>query len=545
MFHRPTTPAKSPPPPNDPQLGPIPENGTKPAQQPRRSSLNFLRRSRSGEPLGRSSSGNKLSKKALREEERLRLKREADSVPKLPPTLPTIYNGAPPPELQSFGGENARTSAIGMRNYSRGSADLYSPSLSPPPMPGSPSSPFDPYARTESMANRGRYSYASSAVSTINSPRRVRRRKDPTPFNILVIGTRNSGKTSFLNFLRASLAPTSKRNQIAAQGHAVPTSVTNSGFASHYLETEIDGERIGLTLWDSTGLERGLVDLQLRETSAFIESKFEDTFTEEMKVVRAPGVQDTHIHCTFLLLDPVRLDSNLSAAALARSTNGAGTHGKPTRLIPGSLDEDLDLQVLRLLRGRTTVIPIISKADTLTSAHMSHLKRTVQESLKSAGLDPLEGLSLDENYETASSGEGSSSDSDSDLPRQKTATLPEPVSSPKSTVSPSEAIKTPTHKKRLSTGSLHRRPPPAQEDSATTALPLSTLSPDQYDPTIVGRRFAWGVADPYDAKHCDFTRLKEMVFSDWRGELREASREMWYEGWRTSRLNGHRRKTGR
>jgi hypothetical protein len=40
----------------------------------------------------------------------------------------------------------------------------------------------DPYARTESMTHRGRYSYASSAVSTINSPRRVRRRKDPTPF---------------------------------------------------------------------------------------------------------------------------------------------------------------------------------------------------------------------------------------------------------------------------------------------------------------------------------------------------------------------------
>lgn len=41
---------------------------------------------------------------------------------------------------------------------------------------------FDPFARSESMTHRGRYSYASSAVSTLNSPRRVRRRKDPTPF---------------------------------------------------------------------------------------------------------------------------------------------------------------------------------------------------------------------------------------------------------------------------------------------------------------------------------------------------------------------------
>jgi hypothetical protein len=50
------------------------------------------------------------------------------------------------------------------------------------PVPPIPNNVFDPYARTESMTHRGRYSYASSAVSTINSPRRVRRRKDPTPF---------------------------------------------------------------------------------------------------------------------------------------------------------------------------------------------------------------------------------------------------------------------------------------------------------------------------------------------------------------------------
>ena len=40
----------------------------------------------------------------------------------------------------------------------------------------------DPYGRTESMTHRGRYSYASSAASTVNSPRRVRRRKDPTSY---------------------------------------------------------------------------------------------------------------------------------------------------------------------------------------------------------------------------------------------------------------------------------------------------------------------------------------------------------------------------
>ena len=177
-------------------------------------------------------------------------------------------------------------------------------------------------------------------------------------------------------------------------------STTSGNFISHYLETEIDGERIGLTLWDSEGLDKSVVDLQLREMSSFLESKFEETFTEEMKVVRAPGVQDTHIHCAFLILDPVRLDKNI-AAGKARTTNGqngANTNGKYSsgpRLI-GGLDEDLDLSVLRTLQGKTTVVPVISKADTITTAHMTYLKKTVWDSLRKANLDPLEALGLDD-----------------------------------------------------------------------------------------------------------------------------------------------------
>ena len=73
------------------------------------------------------------------------------------------------------------------------------------------------------------------------------------------------------------------------------------------------------------------------------------------------------------------------------------------------------------------------------------------------------------------------------------------------------------------------------EDEAPL-IPMSILSPDIYEPEIIGRQFPWGFADPYNEDHCDFLRLKDAVFGDWRAELREASRERWYEGWRTSRL---------
>lgn len=138
----------------------------------RRTSLGFLRRSKSTEPLGErkpSGSRKKMSKSQAMEEE-LRRQRESYA-PKNAPRLPDL---SPTPQLETFGGEERDT-------------------LAPePPMPrpqsgiavptASMTDAVDPYARTESMTHRGRYSYASSAISTVNSPRRIRRRKDPTPY---------------------------------------------------------------------------------------------------------------------------------------------------------------------------------------------------------------------------------------------------------------------------------------------------------------------------------------------------------------------------
>jgi hypothetical protein len=61
-------------------------------------------------------------------------------------------------------------------------------------------------------------------------------------------------------------------------------------------------------------------------------------------------------------------------------------------------------------------------------------------------------------------------------------------------------------------------------------VPWSFISPDKYSLEAkdgpVGRQFPWGFADPYDPGHCDFVKLKDAVFAEWRSELREASREV-------------------
>lgn len=137
--------------------------------------------------LRRSKSSDLKKQQAAKEQE---LQRQRDAFSRSPPRLPVLYNGAPAPQLGL--GSDLRPDSLAIVS---GKADQMPmpaadprPSIEPSrsitsvPPPPIPNGGFDPYAGTTSMAHRSRYSYASSAVSTINSPRRVRRRKDPTPF---------------------------------------------------------------------------------------------------------------------------------------------------------------------------------------------------------------------------------------------------------------------------------------------------------------------------------------------------------------------------
>ncbi|THX54954.1 hypothetical protein D6D06_05215 [Aureobasidium pullulans] len=385
------------------------QNNREQSRPRRRGSFSFLTRTKSHDvPVIRSPSGRRMlrSKKLRDQEERLRQEQQMPAVSRSPPTLPTLPNIEPM--------ENARPDSIAIvsgrghdypppANFSRpGPKQTSMSNSSMPSMSSSGSSttpngygvPLPPMPsslpRTESIVSRGRESYAPSISASMHSPRRMRRRKEPEAFNILITGAKGSGKTSFVEFLKTALAlPAHKQTR----GHTPPPQMhSESPFEPSYVETDIDGERIGCTLWDSQGLEKSIIDLQLRDLAAFVESKFEDTFNQESRVVRTPGVKDTHIHCVLLLLDPARLDVTMHSA-------DNSSPKKMSSLDSAFLDETLDLDVIRTLEGKTTVIPIIAKADTLTAAHMAHLKRMVWSNVKHAKLDPLEALNLDDDEE--------------------------------------------------------------------------------------------------------------------------------------------------
>lgn len=182
---------------------------------------------------------------------------------------------------------------------------------------------------------------------------------------------------------------------------------------------------------------------------------------------------------------------------------------------------------------------------------MAYLKRTVWDSLKRSKLDPLEALDLDdsesddlvdpdtEGDEIGVARELGPDTSRVDLTDSEDSDVSYNITTSRGV---SLALKTsnPTHVRSLSAASFKSNTVDGHSNKSSTSeptLPLSFISPDMYDPGVIGRKFPWGLADPYNETHCDFVKLKENVFSEWRTELRTVSRHVYYEGWRTSRLN--------
>ena len=167
-----------------PQTSPTPISSPFESKSPsRRTSFGFLNRSKSKERLqSRKVSGGKITKRHHEQarDEELRRLQEASLVSRGVPKLPLL---TPSPQLQTFGGADSMSDNDADKNR-KPSMEALAQTAPVPPIPSKSQNreTLDPYSRGESMTHRGRYSYAPSAVSSIDSPRRVRRRKDPSPY---------------------------------------------------------------------------------------------------------------------------------------------------------------------------------------------------------------------------------------------------------------------------------------------------------------------------------------------------------------------------
>ncbi|KAI4256465.1 MAG: hypothetical protein LQ352_002071 [Teloschistes flavicans] len=201
-FQRSQTPPNNINPSNQSPLSPASGSRDRHGSLRRRPSFSFLRRSKSREGVkrtvsantARSSSGGSIAGRKLSKKNRVLQREQEMRQENLPPQPPKIPDIPRLQKLQTFGGEDSRPESAPVasgkaQGYSAGRsishASRNSPNIPIPPIPAElpgGRSPVSPYARADSITHRGRHSYASSMASTVNGPRRLRRRKDPIPF---------------------------------------------------------------------------------------------------------------------------------------------------------------------------------------------------------------------------------------------------------------------------------------------------------------------------------------------------------------------------
>ncbi|RHZ81337.1 hypothetical protein Glove_121g66 [Diversispora epigaea] len=308
-----------------------------------------------------------------------------------------------------------------------------------------------------------------STMSAKMSRSSRRRKHAVSQLNLMVVGFRSLGKTSFIRMLFDTLCVRKNAKEEAKLPECLFQSAETAQDAetartkelySFTLDVEEEGEKISLTLVDSPGFVRDnelRLDVQVTEALRYIEAQFDHTLAEETKVKRNPKAQDSQIHACLYFID--------------NANNGL---------------TDKDIRILKRLTARVNVIPVVAKADLLTTSQLANLKQAIKSDLKEHNI-PVFDFPIDE-----------------EVAEPEVAEVVTNVQSyiPFSLVAPEDA----------------------------------TITDPSTGEKIRGRQYAWGIIDCLNPKHCDFVVLRNVLLSSHRKLFKDITLEVFYEQYRTERL---------
>ncbi|KAI0771391.1 Septin-domain-containing protein [Irpex lacteus] len=283
----------------------------------------------------------------------------------------------------------------------------------PPPVPaktGKLPNPANGPISSLYMSSHPPSSFDKRKTSTARRPSHKRNR-NPTTFNLMIVGGQGIGKTSLLRLLleTAEISPTATAEQRANLERFLtgPTKRTN-GIDSACIEIcESKYDRLLFTVIDTPGLDfhdELRLEHQVSAIVRHMDEQFADTLREESKVIRQ-SKGDQHIHLCIYAIDPTSVSSasriRTSYANKRRSDTTTSQHspglsnGSTVSSSDVSYDEpddDLalspaDIAVMRRLAQKANLLPIICRADSLTDDKLAAIKKVVHRDLSAAGLD--------------------------------------------------------------------------------------------------------------------------------------------------------------
>ncbi|KAI9315851.1 Septin-domain-containing protein [Dichotomocladium elegans] len=333
------------------------------------------------------------------------------------------------------------------------------------------------------------------------------KRKAVSYFNVMVVGFSGVGKTSFIKTLMAALKnemPISKRESYSSQPGASAPEIEIDGplkktEAPYTVSAgiEVDGDKVMLTLIDTPGFQGDYkIDKQLHDILGYVEHQFDLTLAEESKVKRNPKAVDTQVHACLYVIDPAKR----------------------------ALDE-YDIRILSKLSQRVNVIPVIGKADTLTSAQRSRLKPSILLDVYTKHKIPLYGMPAeDEEEEDEGEEEGEQTEGNDGKSHAQRTTLGEFLSQFNYEQEDEETQAFIDYLRLVPFAVI------AYEDDPETGDPISI------DGVKIGRDYGWVKIDCLDDNYSDFSALKTMLLSTHRRILQTETVERYYEQYRTERL---------
>ncbi|KAK2465322.1 hypothetical protein APHAL10511_002676 [Amanita phalloides] len=255
----------------------------------------------------------------------------------------------------------------------------------------------------------------SKVKNVLKSTGRIgqRRARVPPTFNLMVVGGKQTGKTSLLRLLleTADFSPAATVDQRTAVDRFLKSSPKSTASIQtacvEIYESRFD--RVLFSVIDTPGLDfqegkELKLERQVAGVLKYIDSQYADTMNEESKVVRQ-SKGDQHVHLCIYMIDPASVMTASARRTLSRlpaTTRSETTISlrNPPDLIPDTssgddsddeMEEELsmssaEIKVIRRLAERANVLPVIARADSLTDEKLQAVKASVHKSLSGAGL---------------------------------------------------------------------------------------------------------------------------------------------------------------
>jgi septin family protein len=283
-----------------------------------------------------------------------------------------------------------------------------------------------------------------------NLPEQLHRKavKKGFDFTVMVVGESGLGKSTLISnlFCKYDLYRDRKTPELSVD--------KTVELEKRYLEIEDHGIKLRLTVVDTPGFSDAIDSSHCWKSIAeYIEEQFEKYFSDETGLNRH-NIKDTRVHCCLYFISP---------------------YGRGLRPV--------DIQLMHYLQNIVNIVPVIGKADTLTSAETKHLKTQILSEIKKYNI--------------------------------RTYQLP-----------PCEEDEDEEYR--------------ARDKEMKDAWPFAVIGANAMVEVngrrVRGRVYPWGIVEADNPTHSDFLKLQQFIISTHLHDLKEVTCDVHYENFRINRI---------